>query len=146
MGGPANPNAMQPRKPGRTRTAPPQMPGSWPSHARMRIYTLFGLTGVIYLMVGFVCLQLVWALGAGPQRFEEVLTGFGHPLYIAFHAITLVGVVFVGVRFFRLFPKAQPANIGPLKPPPGPVIQVMLYAVWLGLTVLFGLILSGGIF
>jgi fumarate reductase subunit C len=112
----------------------------------MRVYTLFGLTGVVYLLVGFVALRLVWALGAGPERYAQVLASYGNPLYIAFHAITLVAVVFVGVRFLRLFPKAQPANIGPLKPPPGPVIHAMLYVVWIGLTVVFGAILSGAIF
>jgi fumarate reductase subunit C len=112
----------------------------------MRVYTLFGLTGVLYLLVGFVSLRLVWALGAGPQRFEAVLSSYSHPLYVLFHALALVAVVFVGVRFFGLFPKAQPANIGPLEPPPQPVIQAALYAVWVGLTVLFAAILAGGIF
>lgn len=146
MAGPAHPQAMAPPKPGRTRTAPPQTPGMWPSHPRMRVYTLFGLTGVLYLLVGFVSLRLVWALGAGPQRFEAVLDSFSHPLYIIFHAFVLVSVIFVGVRFFRLFPKSQPAHIGPLKPPPGPVIHTLLYVLWVGLTVVFAAILAGGIF
>ena len=146
MSGPAHPRAMEPPKPGRTRAAPPQTPGSWPSHPRMRLYTLFGLTGVLYLLVGFACLRLVWALGAGPQRFDQVLASQAHPLYIAFHALTLAAVIFVGVRFLRLFPKAQPAQIGPLKPPSGPVIQALLYLIWGGLTVVFAAILSGAMF
>jgi fumarate reductase subunit C len=146
MSGPSHPKAMQPPKPGRTRTAPPQTPGSWPSHPRMRVYTLFGLTGIVYLVVGFTALRLVWALGAGPERYEAVLASFGHPLYLAFHALTLASVVFVGVRFLGLFPKAQPAQIGPLKPPPGPVIHAMLYVIWIGLTVVFGAILAGVVF
>lgn len=146
MAGPAHPHAMAPPRPGRTRTAPPQTPGSWPSHPRMRVYTLFGLTGIVYLLVGFVCLRVVWALGAGPQRYEAVMTNLGHPLYVIFHAITLASVIFVGVRFFRLFPKSQPAQIGPLKPPPGPVIQGMMYAIWALLTIAFAAILAGGIF
>ena len=146
MAGAAHPQAMAPHKPGRTRTAPPQTPGSWPSHPRMRVYTLFGMTGVLYLLVGFVSLRLVWALGAGPQRFEAVLNSYAHPLYILFHALTLAAVIFVGVRFLGLFPKAQPAKIGPLKSPPGRVIHAMLYAIWVGLTVVFSVILAGGIF
>jgi len=146
MAGPAHPRAMEPPKPGRTRTAPPQTPGSWPSHPRMRVYTLFGLTGILYLLVGFTSLRLVWALGEGPQRFHEVLASFGHPIYVAFHALTLAAVVFVGVRFLSLFPKAQPANIGPLKPPPRPIIHAMLYVVWITLTVVFAAILAGAIF
>ena len=37
---------MAPHTPGSTRTAAPQTPGSWPSHPRMRLYTLFGATGI----------------------------------------------------------------------------------------------------
>jgi len=60
--------------------------------------------------------------------------------------VALASVLFVGVRFFRLFPKAQPPRIGPAKPPPGPVIHGMLYAVWIGVTVVFAAILAGGLF
>ena len=65
---------------------------------------------------------------------------------MVFHLLTLVSVVFVGVRFFRLFPKAQPPRIGPAKPPPAPVIVAGLYAAWIGVTLLFVLVLAGGIF
>jgi fumarate reductase subunit C len=75
-----------------------------------------------------------------------MLDQLSNPLYIAFHALGLVSVLFVGVRFFRLFPKAQPPRIGPLKPPPGPVISVGLYGAWIGVTVLLSAILAGGIF
>ena len=50
------------------------------------------------------------------------------------------------LRFFRLFPKAQPPQIGPLKPPPQPVIVGMLYAVWIGVTLALTVVLAGGIF
>ena len=78
---------------------------------------------------------------------EDPLTGeqLRHPLYLAFHALGLVSVLFVGVRFFRLFPKAQPPRIGPAKPPPQPVILGGLYAAWLGVTLLMAAILSGGL-
>ena len=55
-------------------------------------------------------------------------------------------MVFVGVRFFSFFPKAQPPRIGPLKPPPQSVILGMLYVVWIGVTGLMSLILAGKIF
>ena len=41
-----------------------------------------------------------------------------HPLVPAFHAFALVALTWFGLRFFRLFPKTQPARIGPLSPPP----------------------------
>ena len=142
----AHPKAMSPSTPGSTRTAPPQTAKGWYSQPRMRTYLLFDATGLVYLLVGTVVLRLVWALGSGQQQYEALLTQFSHPLYIAFHALTLAAVVFVAVRFFRLFPKAQPPRLGPAKPPPGPVIAAMLYAGWLGATVVLGTILAGVIF
>jgi fumarate reductase subunit C len=137
---------MAPHKPGKTRTAPPTTPDGWYSRPRMRTYLLFDATGIVYLLIGFVALRLVWALGAGPERWQTVLDQLGHPLYIVFHLLALVSVVFVAVRFFRLFPKAQPAFIGPLKPPPRALIHAGLYVAWLGVTALFALILAGGLF
>ena len=55
-------------------------------------------------------------------------------------------MIFVGIRFFRLFPKSQPARIGPAKPPPGPVILAGLYVAWIGVTLLYSAILAGGLF
>jgi fumarate reductase subunit C len=65
---------------------------------------------------------------------------------IILHALCFASVIFVGIRFFRLFPKAQPPSIGPLKPPPGPVIHATLYVIWAVVTIVFGLILAGGLF
>ena len=141
----AHPRAMSPEAPQKTRTAPPQTPPGWYGQPRMRTYLLFDATGFVYLLVGFVALRLVWALGEGPEVYGSVLGQLSHPAYIAFHALCLVSVVFVGVRFFRLFPKSQPASIGPLKPPPRPVILAGLYAAWLAVTALFAAVLAGRI-
>lgn len=146
MAGAAHPDAMAPANPGRTRTAPPRKPASWPSHPRMRVYTLFGLTGIIYFVMGFLCLRIVWSLGKGEASWNTTMASMDNPFYVAFHWLALLSVIFVGVRFFRLFPKAQPAQIGPAKPPPRPVMRGMLYAVWIGLTALFVAILAGGLF
>ncbi|MCP4039731.1 MAG: hypothetical protein GY733_22500 [bacterium] len=143
--GAAHPDAMHPPKPGRTRTAPPEMPSSWWSAPRIRNYLLFDATGLVYFLVGFVAIDLVWALGEGPDRWAEKLATLSHPLYIAFHAIALASVIFVAVRFFSLFPKAQPRDTG-LPMPPEPVIKGMLYAVWIGLSVVLSAILAGVIF
>jgi fumarate reductase subunit C len=144
--GAAHPQAMTPKKPGRTRTAPPQRPGTWPSQARTRLYLLFGATGLFYLLAGLVVLRVLWTLGEGPEQWAALVESLANPLYIAFHVITLVSVIFVGVRFFSLFPKAQPARIGPAKPPPAPVILAGLYVAWVGVTLLYGAILAGGLF
>ena len=103
MAGPAHPHAMAPPKPGRTRTAPPQMPSTWWSAPRIRTYLLFDATGIVYFLVAFVAIRLVRALGEGPLAWQAALKSMEHPLYIAFHVLALVSVVFVAVRFFRLF-------------------------------------------
>ncbi len=143
--GAAHPDAMHPPKPGRTRTAPPEMPSSWWGSKRIRNYLLFDATGVVYFLVGFIAIDVIWALGSGPDGWATKLDSLGHPLYIAFHALALASVIFVAVRFFSLFPKAQPRDTG-LPMPPGPVIKAMLYVVWIGLTVVLSAILAGGLF
>jgi fumarate reductase subunit C len=142
----AHPDAMKPTRPGGTRTAPPEMPPQFPFSGRYAAYTLFDITGILYLLVGLVVLRAVWALGSGEAAWREVLSQFANPLYVAFHVLTLISVVFVGVRFFRLFPKAQPPRIGPVKPPPQPAIMGLLYVVWIGVAGAMAAILAGGIF
>jgi fumarate reductase subunit C len=142
----AHPRAMAPHRPGSTRTAPPETPASWPSHPRMRVYALFGATGFVYLLIGFLVLRLVWQLGEGPEAWDAAVASLKSPLYLIFHALSLVSVVFVGVRFFRLFPKSQPARIGPMKPPPRPLLHAGLYTLWIAATLVFALVLAGAIF
>lgn len=143
MAQPADPRAMAPARPGRTRTAPPMKPGNWPSSARYRTYLAFDATGIVYLLIGFAVLHAAWALGSGPEAWGALLASFASPLWLAFHALTLASVIFVGVRFFRLFPKAQPARIGPAKPPPPALIHAGLYVAWIGATVVLAAILGG---
>jgi fumarate reductase subunit C len=143
---PAHPQAMAPHRAGRTRTAPPALPRKFPLGGRYRAYTLFAWTGVLYLLLGFLALRVVWALGSGPEAFASVIASFASPAYVVFHLLALVGVVFVGVRFFGLFPKAQPPRIGPARPPAAPVILVVLYGAWIGVTVVMAAILAGGLF
>jgi fumarate reductase subunit C len=128
----------------RTRTAPPQLPDQYPFSGRYRSYMLFGATSIVYLLLALLALRVVWALGDGRAAFERVIAGFENPLYVAFHVFALVCVCFVGVRFYGLFPKAQPPRIGPLRPPRR-IIHVMLYAIWIGTTALFAAILAGAL-
>jgi fumarate reductase subunit C len=120
------------------------MPDSFWSQPRMRRYLLFDATGIPYLLVGFVVLRVPWALASGEEAWTALLQEFAHPLYLLFHALTLVSVFFVGVRFFGLFGKAQPPRIGFLTPPPSAVVKATLYAVWCGITLL-GLLVLGGL-
>ena len=146
MAGPAHPHAMAPPKPGRTRTAPPQMPASWWGSKRILTYLLFDATGIIYFLVGFLAIRLIGDLANGPMAWGRAMQSLQNPIYVAFHALALVSVIFVAVRFFRLFPKAQPPRIGPAKPPPAPVIHATLYVVWLGITAIMTAILAGVLF
>ncbi len=139
----SHPDAMRPPRPAPTRAAPPTLPDGFWTRPRMRRYLLFDATGIVYLLVGLVTLRVAWALAAGPEAWQGLQASFRHPLYLAFHALTLASVLFVGVRFFGLFPKAQPARLGPLKPPPEPAIQAMLYVAWGVVTVALLVVLGG---
>ena len=146
MGRAAHPEAMAPPKKGSTRTAPPQMPSSWWGAPRIRTYLLFGATGVVYFLAGTVVLYLVWALGKGPDAWATVMASLSHPLYLAFHALTLISVLFVGIRAFgTMMPKMQPRN-GPLPVLPDGAVRGLIYSVWAGLTIVLGLVLAGKIF
>ena len=143
MSRPAHPHAMGASRPGSTRTAPPRMPREFPFAGRYRAYTLFDATGLVYLLLGLLAVRLVRALAAGPEAWNAALAGYHGLVSLAFHALALVAVVFVGVRFFSLFPKAQPPKLGPFAPPPAPVILGALYAVWIGVTLALVAILAG---
>jgi fumarate reductase subunit C len=137
---------MHSARPARTRTAPPRLPDRYPMEGRYRAHLIFGATGLLYLMLGFIILGAVGSLGTGAGEWKSVLEKFRSPVYIAFHAISLAAICFVGVRFFSLFPKAQPPRIGPLRPPPAKVLLAALYAAWIGVTLAFSAVLAGAIF
>ena len=145
MARPAHPHAMAPARPGRTRTAPPRLPDQFPFAGRYRAYVLFGAAGLLYLLAALVALRVVWALGSGPGAWDAAMHGLRSPIYVLFHAFALVCVACVAVRFFRLFPKAQPPHIGPVKPPPQPVIAALLYGAWLAVTAFLCFALAGGL-
>jgi fumarate reductase subunit C len=142
----AHPHAMSPSTPGRTRTAPPQMPAQFPTSGRYFTYMLFGCTGFLYLLCGFGALRAVWLLGSGQTAWEGLQRDYAQPPLIVLHVVCLAAVIFVGVRFFSLFPKAQPAKIGPAKPPPRPILHAGLYVAWIAVSGGLALIMAGGIF
>ncbi|MCH2185000.1 hypothetical protein MK280_03940 [Myxococcota bacterium] len=146
MAGAAHPEAMAPRKKGPTRTAPPMMPSSWWSAPRIRIYLLFGATGLVYLMAGFLILRLAWALGSNPVAWQSAFAGLSNPLYVLFHFIVLISVLGVGIRaFVRMMPKMQLRG-GPLPVLPPAVVRGAICGLWAGITLFMVLVLSGAIF
>lgn len=144
---PAHPEAMAPPKKGVTRTAPPQMPGTWWGAPRIRAYLLFGATGFVYFIAGALFLRLVWGLGdPDPEVWARDLQSLSNPLYIAFNALTLISVIFVGIRSFGgMMPKMQPRT-GPLPVLPAGVVKTIIYSAWAVITIVISLILSGVIF
>jgi fumarate reductase subunit C len=146
MAGAAHPEAMAPLKKGATRTAPPQTPASWWGAPRVRTYLLFGATGIVYLLAGGVVWHLAWALGKGPDAWATALRGLSNPLYILFHLVTLVSLIFVGVRAFgTMMPKMQPRG-GPLPVLAPGVVKAVIFGAWAAITFLLATILAGGIF
>jgi len=146
MAGAAHPEAMAPRQKGPTRTAPPRTPASWWSAPRIRTYLLFGATGAVYLLMGLLVLRLAWALGKGEAAWEAALASLSNPLYIGFHALVLVSLIFVGLRAFgTMMPKMQPRG-GPLPVLPAGAVRGVIYGAWAAITVFMVLVLSGGIF
>jgi fumarate reductase subunit C len=121
------------------------MPEQFPFAGRYLPYVLFDATGALYLLAGLAALRVVWALGSGEAAFTAVQLRLQSPLWVLFHALALAGACFVAVRFFRLFPKAQPPRIGPLRPPPAPVITALLYGAWLAVTLFMVAALTGGL-
>lgn len=142
----AHPHSMAPSQPGRTRTAPPQMPAEFPTRGRYLTHTLFGATGILYLLCGFGALRAVWMLGSGPSAWAAFQREYAQAPLIVLHVVCLAAVIFVGVRFFRLFPKSQPAKIGPAKPPPRPILHAGLYVLWIAVSGGLALVMAGGIF
>ena len=128
----AHPDAMKPHQPGRTRTAPPDDAGPVP-HVRP-LPDLHALRLHRHPLPADGLRGAARRLGARKRSVRLgrcIQSQLANPLYVAFHVLCLAALAFVGVRFFRLFPKAQPAKIGPAKPPPAPVFFVGLYGAWI---------------
>ncbi|HKE12397.1 MAG TPA: hypothetical protein VKE73_12595 [Myxococcota bacterium] len=144
MGRFADPQAMSPARPGRTRTAPPVMPAEFPTRGNYRTYMLFGACCVFFLLSSLLFLRVVDALAAGPDAWDELLREFRHPLYLAYNVAALAGFLFTARRFlFQLFAKSQPPRIGPLPRPPLALFPPLLGAAWLAATALVFCILWG---
>ena len=147
MARPAHPHAMQPARPGRTRTAPPQRPTGIPFQGRYLAYLLFDATGIVYLLVGFVALRVVWALGDGPEAWQALLRQLREP---ALHRLPRARA-----RLRRASSRCASSGSSRSRSRRGsgrpsrrrrPVIHAMLYAAWIGVTLVFAAILGGGLF
>lgn len=136
-------DAMKPRRPAPTRTAPPRPPDGYPTRGRYLAYVAFGSCGLFFLLTGLILLRTVWALGSGAAAWDGVLADLRHPLYLAYHALALVALVWFTLRFFRLFPKSQPPRIGPLPRPPEAVFKIALHGGLVVVTLALVMLLGG---
>lgn len=132
---------MRPARPGPTRTAAPQ-PG-FPQAKRYFGYLLFGLGGVVMLLVAFNLLRTAWALMEGEAAFRALMQSFTHPIYRGFHALAFVWLSWVALRFFRLFPATQPFRLGPFRRPPDAVLIAGLAGLFLAATAGITALLAG---
>jgi len=139
-------DSMRPKRPGATRTAPPRMPDLYPTRGRYLPYIAFGSCGLLLLLVALGILRSVWVLGEqDPAAWRAHLEAYRHPLYLLFHLVALLAITWFGLRFFRLFPKTQPPRIGPLRPPPEPVLLFGLRGAFTLASLLAALVLGGAI-
>ena len=138
-------DAMKPSRPGPTRTAPPRMPDQFWTGGRYRGYIAFGACGFFLVAVGLVLLRAVWALGNGEAAWQALQQGFANPIYVVFHGVSLLALVWFSLRLFRVFPKTQPAKIGPFPRPPDAFFAVALNGAFVAATALGVALLWGAL-
>jgi fumarate reductase subunit C len=140
-------DAMKPHTPGRTRTAPPVLPAQYWTRGRYLPYILFGSCGFLIYAVAFEVLHAIWVLGNhDPAAWQAHLARLARPAYLLFHFVSLVGITWFGLRFFRLFPKTQPPRIAGAPRPPDLVFTLALNGAFVVMTIAIVLILGGAFF
>ncbi len=138
-------DAMRPSQPGPTRTADPRPPDKFPGRGNYLGYVLFGSCGVFLLLSSILVLRIVWALAAGEAAWNDLMAQFQNPIYVAYHVLAFVGLVWFTLRFFSLFPKTQPAKIGPAPRPPDAFFAVALNGAFAVVTAALAAILWGAV-
>lgn len=142
----SSPAAMQPARPGPTRTAPPMMSPKYPTSGRYRSYIVFGACSVAFIFSSLILLRMVNALAAGPEAWAAVIESFRNPIYVIYHLLAIDAFLYTGWRFFfKLFGKSQPPRIGPLKPPPPAAFPPLFFGAWIAAS-LAVVVVAWGIF
>jgi hypothetical protein len=137
-------DAMRPEHPGRTRTADPKLPDLYWTRGRYLPYIAFGSCGFLILAVAFGVLHTVWVLGQhDPVAWQAHLARYARLPYLLIHAFALVALTWFGFRFFGLFPKTQPARIGPFPRPPELFFSLALNGAFVVASLVVMLVLGG---
>jgi hypothetical protein len=139
-------DSMRPERPGRTRTADPKLPDLYWTRGRYLPYIAFGSCGLVITAVALGILNAVWVLGEhDPAAWQELLALYARVPLLVLHAFMLVALTWFGLRFFGLFPKTQPARIGPFPRPPQIFFTLALNGAFVVASLLVMLVLGGAL-
>lgn len=131
MSGRPRVDAMRPRIPGSTRTADPRPPDRYPARGRYLAYIAFGACGFFLMSLALLVLRAVWVLGSHDAgAWDALLTGFANPVYLVYHGVALIAMLWFALRIFSRVPATQPPRLGPLERPPDRVLVAGLNGVF----------------
>ena len=98
-----------------------------------RAYTGFvlrELTSVFVALFALVTLSEIRSLARGPEAYARFLARLESPLFLVFHAVALLFVLFHSITWFNLAPKAMVVRLGG-KRMPDAFVAGSNYAAWL---------------
>lgn len=136
-------DAMKPSTQGATRTAPPRPPDNFPTRGNYVPYLAFGSCGFFLVAVAILVLEVVWALGSGPEAWASLQAVLAHPLSLAFSLLAAIAMIWFALRLFAVFPKTQPPKIGPFPRPSDAIFAVALNGAFVVATLIVVLVLGG---
>jgi len=111
-----------------------------------RSYTGFVLRELTSVFVALFALVLLWqirALAHGPEAYTRFLGRLRSPLFVAFHAVALLFVLFHSFTWFNLAPKAMVVRLKG-KRVPDLVVAGANYAAWVILSAAVAALLLRG--
>ena len=96
-------------------------------------FVLRELTSVFVALFAVVTLWQVRAVAQGPEAYERFLARLRSPLFLTFHAVALLFVLFHSVTWFNLAPNAMVVRVKG-KRMPDALVAGANYAAWLALS------------
>ncbi len=111
-----------------------------------RTYTGFVLRELTSVFVAWFALISLWqlrALAHGPEAYARFLGRLGTPLFLAFHGVAFLFVLFHSITWFNLAPTAMVVRLSGKRVPDW-VIVGLNYGAWVVLSGLVTLILLRG--
>jgi fumarate reductase subunit C len=135
---------MRPGRPGSTRTAQARPPDHYPARGRYPGYLAFGACGFFLMSLALLVLRAVWVLGSrDAAAWDALLSDLAHPVYLAYHGVALVAMLWFALRIFSRVPATQPPRLGPFRRPPDRALVAGLNGVFLLVSLAAVLLLWG---